>query len=140
MLKLRYIAFFALALVIVVCGKSKKQKTSVPAKIQTAKAPAKFAFDQEIYNFGSLKNNVKVSYTFAFKNKGEQNLVIADVDEGCSCTKVTWPQKPIKPGETEYIEVILDTHGQSGNLYRTVTLFSNAMTAQKELIITAFIQ
>ncbi|MCL3781407.1 DUF1573 domain-containing protein [Prolixibacteraceae bacterium JC049] len=136
----QHIVFICVIVLASGCGPKKQKQTTTESKEQVTKGKAKFAFDEEIHNFGSLKNNVKVSYTFAFKNVGGQDLLISRVDEGCSCTTVTWPQRAIKAGETEYIEVVLDTHGENGNLYRTVTLFSNATEKQKELIITAFIQ
>lgn len=103
------------------------------------KAP-QFVFVEEIHNFGRLKRGIKVSHTFEFTNGGDTDLVITKVDKGCSCTQVNWPQHAIKPKQTEYIEVILDTHGQSGNLYRVATLYSNATQKEKELTITAIIE
>ena len=98
---------------------------------------AKFVFSEEIHNFGSLKAGEVVSFTFVFKNEGTKTLTITDVDSGCGCTEVKIPNKTIEPGTEGQIEVIYNSAGEVGKQLKTITLFSNAEQAQKQLFIKA---
>lgn len=98
---------------------------------------AKFVFSEEIHNFGSLKAGELVSFTFIFRNEGSKTLEITGVDSGCGCTEVKIPNKSIAPGQEGQIEVIYNSAGEVGRQLKTITLFSNAETPQKQLFIKA---
>lgn len=98
---------------------------------------AKFVFSEEIHNFGSLKAGEVVAFTFTFKNEGTGPLIINDVDTGCGCTEVKFPEQPVEPGQEGYIEVIYDSSGDTGRQLKTIILFSNAEQAEQKLYIKA---
>ena len=98
---------------------------------------AKFVFSEEIHNFGSLNAGEVVSFTFIFRNEGTKTLSITEVDSGCGCTEVKIENKNIAPGQEGRIEVIYNSAGEVGRQLKTITLFSNAETAQKQLYIKA---
>lgn len=98
---------------------------------------AKFVFSEEIHNFGSLNAGEVVSFTFIFRNEGTKTLTITEVDSGCGCTEVKIENKNIAPGQEGRIEVIYNSAGEVGRQLKTITLFSNAETAQKQLYIKA---
>jgi hypothetical protein len=98
---------------------------------------AKFVFSEEIHNFGSLKAGEIVSFTYIFRNEGTKTLTITGVDSGCGCTEVKIENKNIEPGQEGRIEVIYNSAGEVGRQLKTITLFSNAETAQKQLYLKA---
>ena len=117
------------------CG-SGTQKTT-PAVNSEESGVAKFVFSEEIHNFGSLKAGEVVSFTFIFRNEGTKTLIITGVDSGCGCTEVNIANKSIEPGQEGRIEVIYNSSGEVGRQLKTITLFSNAETPQKQLFIKA---
>ena len=98
---------------------------------------AKFVFSEEIHNFGSLKAGEQVAFTFIFRNEGTKTLIITDVDSGCGCTDVKIENKSIGPGQEGRIEVTYNSAGEVGRQLKTITLFSNAETPQKQIFIRA---
>ena len=112
------------------------QKTSSGVKSDES-GVAKFVFSEEIHNFGSLKAGELVSFTFIFRNEGTKTLTIDRADTDCGCTEIIIPEKNIAPGKEGRIEVIYNSAGEVGRQLKTITLFSNAEQAQKQLFIKA---
>jgi len=134
-LKLAALIFGLSGLLISSCH-SGTQKTT-PAIKSNESGVAKFVFSEEIHNFGSLKAGEVVSFTFVFRNEGTKTLTINEIDSGCGCTEVKMENKTIGPGQEGRIEVIYNSAGEVGRQLKTITLFSNAETAQKQLFIRA---
>jgi hypothetical protein len=112
------------------------QKT-VPAIKSDESGVAKFVFSEEIHNFGSLKAGEVVSFTFIFRNEGTKTLTVTGIDSGCGCTEVKMENKTTGPGLEGQIEVIYNSAGEVGRQLKTITLFSNAEPAQKQIFIRA---
>jgi hypothetical protein len=129
------LVFLLLATVLVSCNPGAKKAGT--ANKSDESGSAKFAFSEEIHNFGSLMAGEVVSFTFVFKNEGTKTLTITDIDSGCGCTKVNIPNKSIAPGQEAYLEVIYDSAGENGRQLKTITIFSNAETPKKQLFIKA---
>jgi len=128
------IIFLVFGLMVFSCNSGTKK---APANKSDESGTAKFAFSEEIHNFGSLMAGEVVSFTFAFKNEGTKTLTITGIDSGCGCTKVNIPNKTIAPGPEAYLEVIYDSAGENGRQLKTITIFSNAETPKKQLFIKA---
>ncbi|MEA1873175.1 MAG: DUF1573 domain-containing protein [Bacteroidota bacterium] len=94
-----------------------------------------FDFPVKEYNFGTVIQGEKVSYTFTFTNTGGSELIISNVKASCGCTSPKYSKKPIKPGETGNIEVIFDSHGRSGEQNKTIKVFANTQPKTEELRI-----
>lgn len=65
-------------------------------------AAVKFA--KEEHDFGTIKQNVPVTYDFTFTNTSNAPIVIESATASCGCTTPTWPQTPIMPGKTNVIK------------------------------------
>ncbi|MGE5447493.1 MAG: DUF1573 domain-containing protein [Bacteroidales bacterium] len=126
---------FACSTLIVSCNQGTQKPAS--AEQTSVKGAAKFAFSEEIHNFGSLKAGEVVAYTFTFKNEGTQPLIINSVDAGCNCTEVKLPEQPVEPGQEGNIEVIYNSAGEAGRQLKTIILFSNAEPSPMKLYIKA---
>lgn len=125
-----------LCLSLVISCNSETKKNVPVGKAKTS-GVAKFVFSEEMHNFGSLKDGEIVSFTFVFRNEGTKTLVINNVDSGCGCTEVKIPNKTIEPGQAGQVEVIYNSAGEVGRQLKTITLFSNAEQAQKQIYIKA---
>lgn len=130
------LCFVALVLLLIgSCNSGTKKATPEDKTIESG--VAKFAFSEEMHNFGPLKAGEVVSFTFVFKNEGTKTLIITEVDSGCGCTEVKISNKTIAPGQEETIEVIYNSAGEIGKQLKTITLFSNADQPKKQLFIRA---
>ena len=87
------------------------------------------------HDFGRISEGEKVSYSFKFANTGKSDLLISNVVASCGCTVPSFPKKPIAPGETEYINVVFDSKGRSGNFTKDVTIYSNTIPNSIQIII-----
>lgn len=132
---LQLLALYLLLILVNSCH-SGIQKT-IPTATSNQSGIAKFAFSEEIHNFGPIKAGEIVSFTFIFKNEGTKSLTVTGIDSGCGCTRVNMPDKTIAPGAEGQIEVIYDSSGEIGKQLKTITIFSNADQAQKQLYIKA---
>ena len=94
-------------------------------------------FAVDLYDFGDISQGEKVSYTFAYSNDGDANLIIQSARAGCGCTVPKWNKNPLPPGEKGYIEVVFDSSGRSGRQIKSVTVKSNGNPSVKTLKIQA---
>ena len=69
----------------------------------------KFEFERTEHDFGTLKPRRKVSFTYKFKNAGKANLIISTVVPSCGCTVAQFTKTPVKPGESGFITISLNT-------------------------------
>ena len=103
------------------------------------KSPGKIVFDQEIHNFGTLKDGEIISYSFIFKNSGGSPFKIINVEKSCGCIDLHYSSAEVAPGETSAIELVLNTAGEWGNLLREATV-ETSQGEKKELKIGAYIE
>lgn len=93
------------------------------------------SFETEVHDFGVMKQGADGSYAFKFKNTGKEPLIISNAQGSCGCTVPTYPKdQPIAPGASGVIKVTYDTQ-RIGAFTKTVSISSNAKTAQKTLTI-----
>jgi len=97
------------------------------------------SFEKDFHDFGKLRSGEKVTYSFKFRNTGKNLLVISSVTSSCGCTISDYPRQPIKPGESNTIDVSFDSEGRQGLQNKTVTVFSNTQPATSQLRIKAIV-
>jgi hypothetical protein len=102
--------------------------------VDQSKLPV-ISFSKSEHDFGRIIEGEKVSYSFKFQNTGKTELIISNVVASCGCTVPSFPKKPIPPGETEFINVVFDSKGRSGNFTKDVTVYSNTIPNSIQLII-----
>lgn len=94
-------------------------------------------FENDFYDFGKLIQGEKVAYSFKFKNTGSTDLIISKVSTSCGCTVGDFPTVPIKPGQSNKIEVKFDSENRRGFQNKTITVLSNAQPSTTLLRIKA---
>lgn len=62
-------------------------------------------FNVEMHDFGKIKNNVPVTYSFEIKNISNKPIVIENSWASCGCTTPEKIVDPIMPGETAKLKV-----------------------------------
>jgi len=136
MRKIVIISLVLIAITASYCG-SGTGTNSGNSSSGTSGGTSEIVFREYQHDFGKVAEGEKVSYTFAFDNKGTGNLVIASATTTCGCTVPKYDTKPIIPGANGNLEVIFDTSGRNGMQTKTITVKSNASTPVVLLKITA---
>lgn len=103
---------------------------SLSAQVQSG---AQIEFEKETHDFGNLKYGANGTYTFKFKNTGNQPLIISDAKGSCSCTVPSFSKTPIAPGQSGEITVKYDTK-KPGPISKSVTITSNAANEPTKVI------
>ena len=77
------------------------------------------------------------SYTFQWRNTGDEPLVITHVKSTCGCAVATYDRQPVNPGQDGNVVVTYHPKGHPGHFLRKIFLFTqlaaNAPTAILEL-------
>ena len=100
---------------------------------------AKFKFDTEVIDYGTIEHNANGDREFKFTNVGKEPLIISNAVGSCGCTTPQWPKEPIKPGATATIKVHYATD-RVGAFEKTVTITSNADTPSKTVKIKGVVK
>jgi len=82
-------------------------------------------FDDEVYSFGIVEQNEKITHIYNFKNIGEQPLLISGIDWSCGCIEADLSSKEITPGETGWVKVTFDPENRQGKVKMIVSVYSN---------------
>jgi hypothetical protein len=69
-------------------------------------------FPDTEFDFGEIEEGEKVVHVFAFKNTGDEPLVISKAQGSCGCTVPDWPREPIPVGGEGEIRVQYDSRGK----------------------------
>jgi hypothetical protein len=77
---------------------------SVAAMAQV-KADDVLKVNTEKHDFGKIKQNVPVTYSFELTNTGDKPLVVENSWGSCGCTTPEKPTEPIMPGKTAKLKV-----------------------------------
>ncbi len=107
-----------------------------PAKKPDGPLPS-FKFQEELHDFGTIKDGDVVEHIFKFTNDGEIPLIITDAKATCGCTVPEWPKEPIPVGEMGEVKVRFNSKNKPGIQNKTVTLTANTWPATKRIKIKA---
>ena len=112
--------------------------TAVAQEAQKAEAvdpnAPEIVFEKEVHDFGTIPYGGNGTYDFKFSNSGKSPLIITNARGSCGCTVPKWPKEPVAKGQSGSINVQYDTK-RPGPFTKTVTISSNAKTANKVLTI-----
>lgn len=100
---------------------------------------AKFKFEVETLDYGTIEHNANGDREFKFTNVGKEPLIISNAVGSCGCTTPVWPKEPIKPGASAIIKVHYATD-RVGQFEKTITLTSNADTPSKIIKIKGVVK
>ncbi len=125
-----------------------EQKANTPAasyviKDKNAPAPTSIKFEDESFDFGTIKDGESVTHTYKFTNTGSTPYVIANAKGSCGCTVPKWSKEPIAPGATSEIVVTFNSRGKGKvggqNQSKRVTLTGNTDPSNTYLTIKGIV-
>lgn len=77
------------------------------------------------HNFGNVKEGEILDLKINVSNNGDADLKIKKVKSSCGCTAALMSSKLLKPNETSELKIEFDTKNLSGQIARTITLYTN---------------
>ena len=92
------------------------------------------------HDFGNVKQNNPVSYTFEFKNIGTKDITLVNVQASCGCTTPNWKGGIYKPGETAQITATFNAASEgyfSKNVTVTTSEGVNSLTISGMVMVPA---
>ena len=101
-----------------------RNPVSADQPVDTINVP-KITFEEDQFDFGTIKEGDVVEHTFKFTNTGKTALLINNARSTCGCTIPEWPKTPIQPGESNQIQVRFDSKGKAGRQNKPVTITAN---------------
>ncbi|MEM8938545.1 MAG: DUF1573 domain-containing protein [Bacteroidota bacterium] len=109
---------------------------ATPAEKPEGPLPS-FKFEEDLHDFGTIKDGDVVEHIFKFTNTGEAPLIISDAKATCGCTIPEKPTEPIPVGGEGEIKVRFNSKNKPGIQNKTVTLTANTWPATHRLRIKA---
>lgn len=91
-------------------------------------------FQEVLHDYGQIEEDSDGTWSFAFKNLGDEAIVINRVRSTCGCTIPDWPQEPIEPGASGEIAVKYNT-ATTGTFMKSVMVYSTAVNSPVKLQI-----
>jgi hypothetical protein len=98
------ISLFSLGAIAQTGATKVKSQTTTETK-QQKKVDDVLKFNTEKHDFGKIKYNVPVTYSFELKNISDKPVVIETTYAGCGCTTPEKIVEPIMPGATTKLKV-----------------------------------
>lgn len=122
----RFLVFICqlMFLVLILLFSSCKEKPTEETN-NTPLQETKIEFKQSLFNFGDISAGEIVTHSFYFKNIGEHNFVIKNIETTCGCTVVNYDKAPVKPGGEGRIEIEFNSSGRYGKQYKEISIFAN---------------
>ncbi len=88
-------------------------------------ADAEMKFLHEVMLFTGVAEGDQVEAHYEFENTGSRDLEI-EIVSVCNCMEVDWTRGAIKPGQKGTIDVVFDTTGLAGYVYKDIdVIFKN---------------
>lgn len=87
-------------------------------------------FKQALLRNQTLSSEEPGTFLFEGINASNQEVSVKECKTSCGCTTSQYPKR-MKPGETFYVQVIIDKRGQSGSFNQSVHfVYSNGDEAK----------
>ena len=102
-----------------------------PAAQEKNSRLADFVFREEFHNFGSLQAGEIVSYGFCIRNTGTAGLKIENAETDCGCISVDYPKETIAPGDSAFVDILFNSAGEAGKVYKEIVLTTNVPSKKK---------
>jgi len=101
---------------------------------QAKKKGQELWFDEYLHDYGEILQDSDGSWSFAFKNLGEEAIIINRVRSTCGCAIPDWPREPIEPGASGKIKVVYNT-ATTGTFLKSIYVYSTAANSPVKLQI-----
>lgn len=99
------------------------------------KASDVLKFKELTHDFGKIKQNVPVTFDFAFTNTSNKPVVIESAIASCGCTTPVKPEAPVGKGKQDKITAGFNAQNL-GTFTKTITIKVAGIDAPMEIRIT----
>lgn len=99
-------------------------QTETPATPAVPQNPEFIQFKTSTYDFGNIKQNIPVSHVFNYKNVGDRDITINNVQASCGCTTPNWKGGIYKPGDNGEITATFNA-ASPGFFSKNITVMSS---------------
>jgi len=144
---MKKIAYLAIAAMFLGCqGKTKTESEDFTSKLAQEGTEAiegvelkttTLSFNTMEHDFGNVVVGQDYTFKFVVKNTGSSPLIIEDAKASCGCTVPKKPEQPIKPGQSDVIEVTFSPKPGQGVTSKSVTVTANTVPKITTLTIRA---
>lgn len=114
--------------------------TSETSETDVELSNAKIEFEENSFDFGTIKEGDQVTHAFRFTNTGTEPLQIISVNVSCGCTVASKPMGNVDAGASDEIVINFNSSGKAGVNNKSVGVFSNAQNSQETLTFTAIVE
>jgi hypothetical protein len=128
-MRIKYISFITLAIMLLLATGCAETPEG-----QAQKQGQDIWFEEQLHDYGEIAEDSDGSWSFQFKNVGEEAIVINRVRSTCGCTVPSWPREPIEPGASGEITVKYNT-ATTGTFFKAVHVYSSAANSPVKLQI-----
>ncbi len=98
-------------------------------------------FQEDLWDFGEVKEGQVKTHVFVFSNVGDSQLEIKRVRTSCGCAAALISDKNVDPGKKGELKITLNSRGYEGKLTRYVYVETNDRSQPvKQLQISAMIE
>ena len=94
---------------------------------------AEFDINKAVVKFPKTHEGEVLRHTFVVENTGDAPLIISKYEVACPCTKLTYPDHPINPGDKAELELTFDTKGKYYFQDRTILVHTNTKSGIHKL-------
>lgn len=99
---------------------------------------ALISFDQESHGFDTLYRQEDANIYFVYKNSGNKDLKIHNIQTTCGCTVPEWSGKFLKSNEVDSLKVSYNIENK-GNFIKEIFIYSNSRTSPDRLVISGYV-
>jgi len=97
--------------------------------------PPIMEIDNPDFDWGTVLQGEPVRHSYKITNRGGAPLIITRVAASCGCTTAGKPEKPIEPGQSDFVVLEIDTKRFSGPVKKTADIYSNASATPTKISI-----
>lgn len=101
---------------------------------------AQITFEEEVHDFGVMREGTIASYDFLFTNQGKAPLIILGVSASCGCTTPYYSKDPILPGKTGLITITFNSTNRTGTFSKAIRVKTNSQNQENILIIRGLVE
>jgi hypothetical protein len=94
------------------------QEPATPAQVAH---PEFIQFKETVHDFGNIRQGTPVTFIFEFKNVGDRDINLINVQASCGCTTPNWKGGMYKPGETVQITATYNAASE-GQFNKSITV------------------
>ncbi|HIW97272.1 MAG TPA: DUF1573 domain-containing protein [Candidatus Tidjanibacter gallistercoris] len=131
-----YRIIIAAAIVLGITAPAAGQQSPVHIAAQTRQEQApELTFDRQEHDFGTLHFRGEArTAAFTFTNTGSAPLVITRTEQSCTCLSVSYPRKPVMPGESGTLEITYTPKNETGPFNNNVKIYSNTGSGRPAVV------